>query len=86
MGRPRSAGQPDHLQIGEAIAREREAAGLTQAQLADAIGADQAAISRLERGIAILTLARAKEIATALKIPIERLLAANANEPAAANG
>jgi HTH-type transcriptional regulator/antitoxin HipB len=37
-------------QLGEAIARERRARGLTQAQLADKAGLRQEAISKIEGG------------------------------------
>lgn len=83
MARPRSRGLPAHTEIGARIAHERDAAGLTQAQLAVAVGLDQAVISRIESGDTALTAHRAAEIAKALGISIGRLYG---EIPAAANG
>jgi transcriptional regulator with XRE-family HTH domain len=62
----------DHVTIGRRIREEREAAGYTQAQLAQAIGIDATVLSRIEggqRGIDSLILRRA---ARALEVPMER--------------
>ena len=61
------------MEIGESLTRERVAAGMTQQQLAEASGVDQTVISRLERGLAILTLLQGRKIASALDISIDRL-------------
>lgn len=49
-------------------------AGMTQEQLAALIGAKQGDISKLERGVAILTALRAGQIASALQISADQLL------------
>jgi transcriptional regulator with XRE-family HTH domain len=62
----------DHGTIGRRIKEERESAGYTQAQLAQAIGIDATVLSRIEsgqRGIDSLILRRA---ARALDVPMER--------------
>jgi transcriptional regulator with XRE-family HTH domain len=50
------------------LARLREAQGLTQTELADAIGANQATISKIERGIGNPSLATIIKIASALGV------------------
>lgn len=46
----------------------REARGLTQGQLAEMVGANQATISKIERGIGNPTLSMINRIAKALKV------------------
>lgn len=55
------------LRIGMEVARRRRGLGLTQAQLARAVGTSEAAISRLERGDANATVWTLRRIAAALK-------------------
>ena len=55
----------------------REAAGMTQAQLAEAAGIKQQALSRYERGendVKNMTVALASKIAGALNVRIEELI------------
>jgi transcriptional regulator with XRE-family HTH domain len=62
----------DHVSIGRRIREEREAAGYTQAQLAQAVGIDATVLSRIEggqRGIDSLIMRR---MARALDVPMER--------------
>ena len=49
-------------------ARIREAKGLTQRQLADMVGANQATISKIEKGIGNPTLSMINRIASALGV------------------
>ncbi|KPQ19687.1 helix-turn-helix domain-containing protein [Halomonas sp. HL-93] len=50
-------------------------AGLTQIELAEAIGCSQSDISRLESGQRDITLERLKAIAAVLGVPVAQLLA-----------
>lgn len=59
---------------GEAIRRERKAAGLTQAALADLIGSTQATVCRWEDGSRTPDVAALAAIADALSITIVDLL------------
>ena len=74
MGRHRALGLEGTVSIGESITREREAKGLSVAQLADKIGVSVPILSRLERGLQVLTAERALDIARALKISVDTLL------------
>lgn len=49
--------------IGRAIAKYRQAAGLTQAQLAEMLGVGNDAISRMERGTTVPSVMRLIELA-----------------------
>ena len=57
-----------------AIARERIAAGMTQAQLAEAIGTSKQVLSRWETGQRSPTVDTIRRIADALHIDTARLL------------
>jgi len=50
-------------QIGKAIASRRNMAGLTQEEVAERLGVGNEAVSRLERGVAMLTVVRLFELA-----------------------
>ena len=67
------------LNIGRAIALQRQQAGLTQADLAEVIGVEQETISRFERGATLPPLARLCDIADALACPLENLLRTSSN-------
>lgn len=60
--------------LGQSIARERAARGLTQEQLAEAIGVEQETISRFERGATLPPLSRLIQLADFFDIPLEALL------------
>ena len=62
------------LIIGKNVRLRREAMSLSQEQLGLRIEADQAYISRLERGILNPTVESLVEIAFALEIDVNRLL------------
>lgn len=49
--------------IGKAIALRRNQAGLTQEQVAEKLNIGNEAVSRLERGVAMITVARLFELA-----------------------
>ncbi|WP_250525229.1 helix-turn-helix transcriptional regulator [Caballeronia sp. GAWG2-1] len=49
--------------IGRAIAKHRVASGFTQEQVAEALGIGNEAVSRMERGIVMPTVARLVELA-----------------------
>ena len=51
--------------------------GMTQVQLADAIGTSQPNISRIFRGGESLTIDRAERIADAVGMPLENLISKN---------
>jgi transcriptional regulator with XRE-family HTH domain len=56
------------------IAELRKAAGLSQAQLADAVGAHWVTISKLERGQQKLTFEWMEKLAPVLNVPVYRLM------------
>lgn len=64
-------------QIGENVRRARKAAGLSQAQLASALGCQQPLISRIENGMVAATIevlvaiGEATGIAPALLLPVD---------------
>lgn len=60
--------------IGKAIAKYRQASGLSQAQLAELIGVGNDAISRMERGTIVPTITRLAELASIFKCGITDLL------------
>ncbi len=60
--------------IGAAIAVERSRKGLTQEQVAEAIGVEQETISRFERGATLPPLGRLLDIAELLGVPMETLI------------
>ena len=58
------------VDLGIKIAAARKAAGLTQAELAEAIGTKQASISKIETARVVATLPVLDRIASALGSPI----------------
>jgi DNA-binding XRE family transcriptional regulator len=59
------------LQLGDQIARLGNRRGLTQAQLAEKVGVQEATIVRLERGNRIPSLSLLRRIAAALEAQVE---------------
>lgn len=57
--------------VGAAISRVRVQCGLTQDQVAEALEIGPEAVSRMERGIVIPSLARLVEFAELFKCPVE---------------
>jgi transcriptional regulator with XRE-family HTH domain len=62
------------------LARIREARGLTQTQLAEAIGANQATISKIEKGVGNPTLDMIQRLAGALHVHPSELFIRDALE------
>lgn len=60
--------------IGAAIAKRRKLAGLTQEDVAENLDIGGEAVSRIERGIVIPTVARLVRFAEVFNCPIEELL------------
>lgn len=59
----------------EVLREMREAAGLTQRQLADLVGVTDQTISNLERGVTKPTLDTARALARVLGVQVEALFA-----------
>lgn len=64
--------------IGKAIARRRTIAGLTQEQVAERLGVGQEAVSRMERGVASLTVARLATLAEIYQCNVAQLVTESA--------
>lgn len=84
----RSTPPPDDVQdallaarVGKAIAEQRRASGLTQAQLAEMIDLEQEAISRWERGTRVPTLYRLQQLSDALDCSVDQLLQRGSKRP-----
>lgn len=60
--------------IGKSIAVKRTASGLTQEQVAEQLGIGYEAVSRMERGIIIPTVAKLIQLAEIFDIPVDALL------------
>lgn len=72
----------DRVTIGESIRREREVAGYTQAALAERVGIDGTALSKIEAGKRGLDSLVLRRIARALNVPMDRFFTADhADEP-----
>lgn len=56
--------------VGVTIATRRKAKGLTQAQLAEALGIEKETVSRIETGAISTTLSRLVQIADVLECPV----------------
>jgi transcriptional regulator with XRE-family HTH domain len=67
--------------VGEAIAKTRLGKGLTQEQVAVAIGVEQETISRFERGATLPTLSRLMDIAELLGVSLDSLVRAGSSRP-----
>ncbi|WP_301098924.1 helix-turn-helix transcriptional regulator [Otariodibacter sp.] len=65
--------------IGQAIAKYRQAVGLTQAQLAEILGIGNDAVSRMERGTTVLTVLRLFELAEIFKCEVADLITDGSN-------
>ena len=70
----------NHL-IGQAIAKYRKQAALSQEQLAEALGIGYEAVSRMERGVVIPTVDRLIEIAEIVSCPVTVLLSQTSPRP-----
>lgn len=70
----------NHL-IGQAIAKYRKQAELSQEQLAEALGIGYEAVSRMERGVVIPTVDRLIHIAEIVNCPVTELLNQSSPRP-----
>jgi transcriptional regulator with XRE-family HTH domain len=61
-------------QIGHCIAKRRQAANLTQYQVAESLGIGYEAVSRMERGVSIPTVVRLAELADVFNCGIQELI------------
>jgi transcriptional regulator with XRE-family HTH domain len=65
----------DRIAIGRRIKHEREAAGYTQAQLAEIVGIDDTALCKIETGQRGLDSLILRRIARTLDVPMDRFFA-----------
>ncbi len=70
MARTKQKNQDLALQIGRVIRTHRDATGMTQATLAEAIGLEIETISRMETGKRLPTIEKLLEIADVFRIPV----------------
>lgn len=68
-------------EIGKAIAKKRGAVDLTQEQVAEHLGIGLEAVSRMERGVVIPTVARLVELADIFECNVADLLTLSSNRP-----
>lgn len=68
-------------QVGQAIAKYRKAAGLSQAQVAEILGLSNDAISRMERGTITLNVERLCNFANLFHCRVADLLTDNQLQP-----
>lgn len=73
--------QPVMRAIGQAIAKYRQAAGLTQAQLAEILDIGNDAVSRMERGTTTPSVVRLLELAEIFQCEVADLLTDSSNRP-----
>ena len=66
--------------VGAAIAARRKAKGLTQAQIAEAIGVEKETVSRMENGVISLTLQRLQQMSEVLDCSLSDLVRTNATD------
>jgi transcriptional regulator with XRE-family HTH domain len=57
-------------EIGKIIRRQRKAAGITQATLAEAIGLESETVSRIENGVRLPSIEKLVEIADFFQVPV----------------
>ncbi|KWO50047.1 helix-turn-helix domain-containing protein [Burkholderia territorii] len=67
--------------VGKAIARRREENQLTQEEVAERLGIGNEAISRIERGVVMPTVARLVELAQVFQCNVAELLTEASNRP-----
>lgn len=65
--------------IGSAISKRRKSAGLTQEHVAERLNIGSEAVSRMERGTVIPTVARLVELADIYGCPVADLLVESSN-------
>lgn len=62
------------MSIGTNLKRIRKDKGMSQQELAEAVGVTQSMIAQIERGTKALTMELGKEIAKVLEVKIDKLL------------
>lgn len=67
--------------IGNAISKRRKAVGLTQEEVAERLSIGNEAVSRMERGTVVPTVARLVELAEIFDCPVADLLVASSTRP-----
>lgn len=67
--------------IGNAIAKRRKAVGLTQEEVAERLSIGNEAVSRMERGTVVPSVARLVELAEIFGCPVADLLVASSTRP-----
>lgn len=58
------------VEIGKIIRKQRKAAGMTQATLAEAVGLESETVSRMENGIRLPSIEKLVEIADVFRVPV----------------
>jgi len=71
---PKSLHSPRHQAIATALAEQRRAAGMTQAQLARALGRHQPFIANIESGERRVDLSELMDIADIIDLDVEALV------------
>lgn len=81
MGTKRRREPPGHLvRLGRRLAELRRRRGLSQADLAEAVGTATESVSRIERAVAIPSLGMLARIASVLGVEVEHLFSARVPE------
>lgn len=73
-------------QLGQRIAQHRKGRGVTQVELAKTLGIAQQTLAHYEGGTVRIGIATLTEVASALSVPIETLLATPATKVAGKRG
>ena len=72
--------QPELPSLGELLRKAREGRGLSQTDLANQLGVSKQHLSVVEKGISMISLSKAAEIAKALNLSVESLAVATFND------
>ena len=78
LGLPATENPPLATRFARAVSGRRREMGLTQAQLAEALGVDTETLSRFERGKHLPSLKTLEKLASLLVVPMAALLAESA--------
>ena len=73
----------DGEKIGAFVAARRKALDMTQQQLADALGVTNKAVSKWERGLGLPGITALPQLAAALQVSVDELLAGGEKQPQA---
>jgi len=80
LGSPAAENPPLAARFAKAVSGRRRELGLTQAQLAEALGVDTETLSRFERGKHLPSLKTLEKLASLLVVPMTALLVERAPE------